>query len=416
MRDARGKTIRVAEGIYRRNGRHFVRVADPVTGRRGQQYADEHGFPNTKDGARALKADLEARRRRRGAGREETVDSFASRWTRDYPGKRSESTRLYNADRVKAFARDFAGRSLRDVSRVEVRAWVVGGPVPESIAETALGWQGAKRLRDGTVEVPHHRGNYQVLRTMYAEALGDGLVDANPFSNMRLEQSRGRKDIVVLTLGEIEELKRIARDKHGDYGVVLGAMIDVAAWTCMRPGEIYALTWGDIDFQAARIEVRWQLNARTRKRTRPKNGEERTIVLTPGAKDALRRVPRRIADELVFHTKRGMGYTGRVHHFYWDPIRTAFVNSLPPEHHLRQRLAANPADQLDFYELRHFGATYMLELTDDRGVPLLTEADVALQMGHRDGGKLVRETYGHRSKETQRERIARAFDAMREAG
>ena len=43
-----------------------------------------------------------------------------------------------------------------------------------------------------------------------------------------------------------------------------------------------------------------------------------------------------------------------------------------------------------FYELRHFCATHLLEL----GV---SHADVAVQLGHTDGGALVMSTYGHPS-------------------
>jgi integrase len=45
---------------------------------------------------------------------------------------------------------------------------------------------------------------------------------------------------------------------------------------------------------------------------------------------------------------------------------------------------------MNFYELRHFCATHLLEL----GV---SHADVAVQLGHTDGGALVMCTYGHPS-------------------
>ena len=57
---------------------------------------------------------------------------------------------------------------------------------------------------------------------------------------------------------------------------------------------------------------------------------------------------------------------------------------------------------MDYYELRHFCATHLLEL----GV---SHADVAVQLGHTDGGALVMSTYGHPSKNAARERLKRAF-------
>ena len=59
---------------------------------------------------------------------------------------------------------------------------------------------------------------------------------------------------------------------------------------------------------------------------------------------------------------------------------------------------------MDFYELRHFCATHLLEL----GV---THADVAIQLGHTDGGALVMSTYGHPSEDGARARLKRAYAA-----
>ena len=53
---------------------------------------------------------------------------------------------------------------------------------------------------------------------------------------------------------------------------------------------------------------------------------------------------------------------------------------------------------MHWHELRHFAATWLLELG-------LSPADVAVQMGHRDGGQLVMEVYGHPSERLARDRI-----------
>jgi hypothetical protein len=50
---------------------------------------------------------------------------------------------------------------------------------------------------------------------------------------------------------------------------------------------------------------------------------------------------------------------------------------------------------LDFYELRHCAATMLLE----RG---MTPWDVAVQLGHQDGGRLVTSLYGHPSEAAAR--------------
>lgn len=57
---------------------------------------------------------------------------------------------------------------------------------------------------------------------------------------------------------------------------------------------------------------------------------------------------------------------------------------------------------MDFYALRHFCATHLLE-------PGISHADVAIQLGHTDGGRLVMSTYGHPAERGTRERLKRAY-------
>ena len=59
---------------------------------------------------------------------------------------------------------------------------------------------------------------------------------------------------------------------------------------------------------------------------------------------------------------------------------------------------------MNFYELRHFCATHLLEL----GV---SHADVAVQLGHTAGEALVMSTYGHPSEDAAHERLKRAYSA-----
>jgi integrase len=87
----------------------------------------------------------------------------------------------------------------------------------------------------------------------------------------------------------------------------------------------------------------------------------------------------------LFVTPRGKRFSKSTLLYYWRPVRTAF---------------GRPT--MDFYELRHFCATHLLE----RGA---SHADVAIQLGHTDGGALVMSTYGHPSEDLARERLKRAY-------
>ena len=99
----------------------------------------------------------------------------------------------------------------------------------------------------------------------------------------------------------------------------------------------------------------------------------------------MRRVRRAVAAGYV--TGRGRQFRKSSLVYDWNPVRAAF---------------GRPG--MDVYELRHFCATHLLEL----GV---SHADVAVQLGHTDGGALVMSTYGHPSEDGARERLKRAYAA-----
>ena len=119
----------------------------------------------------------------------------------------------------------------------------------------------------------------------------------------------------------------------------------------------------------------------------PKNGKRRVVILPPPARDALLDVAPRIDTSWLFVTGRGRQFRKSSLLYYWNPVRAAF---------------GRPG--MDFYELRHFCATHLLEL----GV---SHSDVAVQLGHTDGGLLVMSTYGHPSEDGARERLKQAYAA-----
>jgi hypothetical protein len=85
----------------------------------------------------------------------------------------------------------------------------------------------------------------------------------------------------------------------------------------------------------------------------------------------------------MFRTKRGKQFRQESLSRWWTSIRDAFVAQVPESHHLRRRLTVDPDDRLEFYELRHFGASYMLNVLH------IEPWVIARQLPHSDGGALV---------------------------
>ncbi len=332
--------------IVPRKGKYGVSVYDKTLGRKRWV-----GTFATKREAREVEREALRSTVARGS---ETCGEFARRWPTDYPREAAASRRTYRYA-IKRFQEDFARVRLRDFDKPTARQWALTQP----------------------------QSNVRTVRSMFTDAINDGLHPGpNPFSNLRLDQSRGRKDLIALTESEVVQLADCALDCLGSFGPAFRAMILFAAYVGLRPGELYALERRDVGQDE--VFIRQNLDG-TGQIKMPKNGQARTVILPPPAREALVDVPARLDVPWLFVTPRARRFSKGSHLHYWRVVRTAFGR--PTMH---------------FYELRHFCATHLLEL----GV---SHADVAVQLGHRDGGALVMSTYGHPSEQAARERLKRAY-------
>lgn len=312
----------------------------------------------------------------------ETVASFAKRWIKDFP-RPKESTN----DRYRADAKRFAEHVGSSVKLHEIT-------VPEA--------------RSYARAHPHDLGG---LRAMFSDARRDGLVIENPFSELGITRGPGRSEIVAITAEELDMLAEIALQEHGPrFGPRFRAIIIFAAETTLRPGEIFGLDRPDVDIAREMAHIRRQYHKR--RIQLPKNGKPRKLpYLPPNAARAISEMPRLVpppicpktGGEVLFPGKLGQRIAQSALWSYWGPVRATFEASLSPERRAEFRAARNPdKPTMDFYELRHYGATQMVE----KGVESWI---IAKMMGHEDGGRLVEKTYGHPRDEVARERLRQVF-------
>jgi integrase len=209
-------------------------------------------------------------------------------------------------------------------------------------------------------------------------------VEANPFSGLRLPVSEKQPQIVPPTMDEYRALLD-ACPILGGYGPEFKAMIQVAAWTGVRQGELFGLQWEDVGDE---LKV-----CRSRKLDGslglPKNGSVRSIPLLPPAR-VLDDLPHR-PDPFVFHSPRGRPLLKGTHAWSWQKVR------------------ASAGVDCRWHDLRHFCATQLLELGLDHFA-------VSIQLGHTDGGALVMERYGHPSVDAAKRRLLAAFELSEDVG
>jgi len=223
------------------------------------------------------------------AGRTETTcASFAERWLEEWPRPETSTQRLYAAA-ARRFAEHFGPSPIGDVERLSARAWAL--TVPRSVS--------------------------RVIGTMFEDARNVGLVETNPFSNLRLPATEKPGTITAPTMDEYRALLD-ACTVVGGYGPEFKAMIQFAAWTGVRQGELFGLQWDDIDDAELTIRRSRKVDGGLGK---PKNGQTRAIPILPPAQ-VLDVVPHR-PDLFVFHSPHGQPLLKQTHAWSWNKVRAA---------------------------------------------------------------------------------------------
>jgi integrase len=222
--------------------------------------------------AKAIKGGAASGRPQRPSARTR-VDAYFAKWIKSYTGRTT------------------AGFS--DSSREEY---------DRAIRKHVLPRMGHMKL--GEVEAADFRELYQALRdagastseikktragssAMFATAVEDRLVPANPVLNVRIPPAPLEEEVA-----EEEDAKALTRE---ELGLVLAAVpgewrlfFELLAHTGLRIGEAIALNWEHLDLSATEpeVKVREQIRRGRRKRLKTK-AARRDLPLSPGMRDAL---------------------------------------------------------------------------------------------------------------------------------
>lgn len=271
---------------------------------------------------------------------------------------------IHNRERTKAFVATHGSLALADVTDEVVAQWIAGGKNKTTVPVLSAMWNDAKGPRAGRI------------------------VTVNPWSGLGLKKTRGNADKPPPPEDVVAELIAAADEVCSPS---LAAWITVAGYTGMRPGELDALRWDAVDFETGAILVLEQWSAASKSFTLPKNGKVRVAVLTPPARRALLALPRDA--EWVFTNLRGGHWTSSARAYHWKAIRAAvgYTGTL-------------------YLATRHFAGWYMTNELD------LPSEDVAIALGHTDGGDQVRKLYGHREEKRARDRVLHAYESALVAG
>lgn len=344
--------------------RFRVQVYDPRTGKNVSisKVLGGSSYRATKKDAK--RAREQARELLAKAGHDgPTLKAFAYRWRTDRLFARPKhSTDMLNHWAIREFVDTYGHLPIRHINHEHIAEYLATG--------------------DKTTRVP-------ALRAMFTDAASreaGRLIDSNPFAGLKLRRSKGNGQIKPAGEDTVWKLIAAAR-QHAGPG--FAAWLQVACFTGLRPGELDALHWANVNFAAGTVFVAEQFNSRTRTMTAPKNGMTRDAILTDQARDALLALPRHPSG-YCFIAPRGHHYTPAARRAPWNRTRKQVG-----------------WDRSLYLATRHFAGWYMVN------VLLLDSEDVAFALGHEDGGHQVRSTYGHREREAALRRVAAAYQGHR---
>lgn len=199
-----------------------------------------------------------------------------------------------------------------------------------------------------------------VLRHMCRKAVEWGKALDNPVKHQRPLRADNRR-LRYLSLEEMDRLLAVADE-------ALRPLLIAALQTGLRRGELFHLTWQDVDFKQGVIRV-----------LQTKNGERREIPMSDTLRETLRTLPRSLTSPCVFPGKTGKGLVD---------IRKRFHRAL--------REAG--IEGFVFHDLRHTFASYLVMA----GVDLPTVKEF---LGHKTIQMTLR--YAHLAPDYKRGAITR---------
>lgn len=347
-------------------------VKHPATGQRvsvasvlGTGYG-QSSYENKTDARKAIVKALDILNAELVSDEAITLATFWDRWTRHPIFQRpKESTNIHNHERTQGFVERYGDRLLTEIDHNIVQDWLSDSSKLSTVPA----------LRAMFNDAQSSKGGYLVVR--------------NPFAKLGLSRGDGRTyeepPTEAMVWKMIEAARRLVSPGFAAY-------IQLAAFGGIRPGELNALKWDDIDFDDGWIRIDEQMGARARKLTTPKNGKTRLVPMHAESREALLSLSRE--HKYVLVNLHGNPWTAQAVHGHWVTVRDDVG-----------------WDKSFYLATRHFAGWLMYEqLGQDAD-------DVGRALGHtgKDPGKLVRTTYGHRNDRAAMERIKAAV-AGRDGG
>lgn len=231
---------------------------------------------------------------------------------------------------------------------------------------------------------------FTLLKAVTNEAIKDGYIDKCPFAQLRkLRQSNEEGDPSdVAEPFSQDELRRLLDACRNDR---YRQMISFLFWSGVRPGEMKALAWEDVDFELGTVRIRYNLSRSGFIKPPKTQAGIRTIDLLPPALEVLKK-----QREVSYMLPPQKDLVNLLHNKTRTELRRRVFLKRSGERHDTPQLYSSHKAWSELlrraglayrtsYQLRHSYASMMLMIGAH-------PAYLAKQMGHKDWG-MIRTVY-----------------------
>jgi integrase len=265
---------------------------------------------------------------------------FADRWLETIkPDLKASSyeRRLSSVNQLKPIFKD---RKLREITHEHLQDW---------------------KITRSTVSSRTFNLDRETLAIIFQYAVKSGIMRKNPIDKDTLPKRKEKKAIVTPpTREQFAEFLAVMRTSRGAGNAV--PFVEFLAYTGMRLEEASQVLWRDVDFNKGLILV-------TGGKVGTKNHQQRSIPLFEPARAVLEKLK----------DGKEMAPTSRV--FLVKSARSSMKTA-------SDAIGLPDGQGFTHHDMRHFFCSNALE----QNIP---DHVIASWLGHKDGGILVRKTYGH---------------------
>ena len=333
------KLTRVAENLYRNGeGTYYGRII--AGGRNHKQSFKTH---DRKLAERKLAEFLQKIEKKETQVADIAFDSLADEWLASIKPRLKDKSYTRRLSSINQLKPAFKGKKIREITHTDLAKW--------EASRTGVS--------NRTFNVDR-----ETLRILLEYAITPrGILSKNPVDKATMPKRKERKAVIVPPTKEQFE-KLLEAIRHNKYTRGALEYVEMLAYTGMRLWELNNVTWADVDFDKNTLRI-------TGGEYGTKNLLQRSITLFTPAKGVL---------EKLLDGKKPSDMPPTQTLFKQKSARTAMKTAC--------EVIGLPETAFTHHDLRHFFCTNAIE----KNIP---DHVIAHWLGHKDGGILVKKTYGH---------------------